>query len=78
MDEARHAPDHMTSAPPILFLYGKQDQVIPAPPTEAVIAALDGKAEVRRYDHGYHMLLRDLDREIVWKDIATWVAKNAT
>ncbi|HEV2652260.1 MAG TPA: alpha/beta hydrolase, partial [Rhizomicrobium sp.] len=76
MDEARHAPDHLSAPPPILFLYGKQDQVIPAPPTEAVIAALDGKAEVHRYDHGYHMLLRDLDRQTVWQDVVTWIGNG--
>ena len=40
MDEARHAPEHLDGAPPILFLYGKNDQVIPQEPTEAVVAAL--------------------------------------
>jgi alpha-beta hydrolase superfamily lysophospholipase len=73
MDDARRAPVHLPDAPPILLLYGKNDQVIPAAPTEAVIAELGTKAVVRRYDHGYHMLLRDLDRETVWRDVVTWV-----
>jgi alpha-beta hydrolase superfamily lysophospholipase len=73
MDEARHAPEHITRAPPILFLYGKQDQVIPAAPTEAVLKELGGKAEVHRYDHGYHMLLRDLEGPTVWQDALTWI-----
>jgi len=76
MDEARHAPDHMGKAPPILFLYGKNDQVIPAGPTEAVIAALGERAEVHRYDHGYHMLLRDLSAKIVWQDALTWIERG--
>jgi len=42
-------------------LYGAKDQIIPAAPTEAVIRALDGHARVKRYDHGYHMLMRDLE-----------------
>jgi len=74
MDDARHAPEHLTSLPPILFVYGAKDQVIPREPTEAVIKELDGKVAVRRYDNGFHMLLRDLEGERVWSDIAGWVA----
>jgi alpha-beta hydrolase superfamily lysophospholipase len=76
MDEARHAPEHLAGPPPILFLYGKNDQVIPAPPTESVIAALGTKAEVHRYEHGYHMLLRDLDGPPIWQDVVTWIKKG--
>lgn len=78
MDDARHAPDHLGAAPPILFLYGKNDQVIPAEPTEAVIAALGPKADVHRYDHGYHMLLRDLDGPMVWQDARNWIERGET
>src|SRR3954469_4154097 len=76
MDEARTAPERITKAPPILFLYGANDQVIPKQPTEAVIAGLGGKAKVRRYEHGYHMLLRDLEGESVDRDIADWIFRN--
>jgi alpha-beta hydrolase superfamily lysophospholipase len=78
MDEARHAPAHLpATTPPILFLYGKQDQVIPKEPTEAVVKALGDRAEVHRYEHGYHMLLRDLDAKLVWQDLADWVDRRA-
>ncbi|MGD0144870.1 MAG: lysophospholipase [Rhizomicrobium sp.] len=73
MDDARHAPEHLSAPPPILFVYGARDQVIPREPTEAVVKALDGKAQTRRYDNGYHMLLRDLEAERVWGDIAAWL-----
>jgi acylglycerol lipase len=73
MDEARDAPEHLSHPPPILFLYGGDDQVIPKAPTLAVIRELDGRAEVRRYPKGYHMLLRDLDGETIWTDIAGWI-----
>ena len=76
MDEARTAPDHITTAPPILFLYGANDQIIPKEPTEAVIADLGGKAKVKHYEHGYHMLLRDLEGESVDRDIADWIFRN--
>jgi acylglycerol lipase len=73
MDEARTAPGAITTAPPILFLYGANDQVIPAKPTQAVVAALGSKAEVKRYEQGYHMLLRDLQGEKVDQDVADWI-----
>ena len=73
MDEARTAPQSMKSAPPILFLYGANDQIIPAKPTQAVIAALGSQATVKRYEHGYHMLLRDLEGESVDRDVADWI-----
>ncbi|HSC17334.1 MAG TPA: lysophospholipase [Rhizomicrobium sp.] len=74
MDEARKAPQHLRTTTPILFLYGARDQVIPRPPTLAVIRELDGRAAVRRYPNGYHMLLRDLDGETIWADIKNWIA----
>jgi len=78
MDEARHAPEHLGPSPPILFLYGQNDQVIPKAPTEAVVKALGSRAEVHRYEHGYHMLLRDLDAKIVWQDVVDWIDKRST
>lgn len=74
MDSARHSPEHLPpAAPRILFLYGGNDQVIPNRPTEAVIRTLGQRAEVHRYPNGYHMLLRDLDGETIWADIARWI-----
>jgi alpha-beta hydrolase superfamily lysophospholipase len=77
MDEARTAPDKITATPPILFLYGANDQIIPAKPTEAVIAGLKARPAipltVKRYEHGYHMLLRDLEGDMVDQDAADWI-----
>ena len=73
MDAARKAPAKLTDPPPILFVYGAKDQIIPSEPTRGVIAELGPKAVSIKYTDGYHMLLRDLDAEMVWKDIANWV-----
>jgi alpha-beta hydrolase superfamily lysophospholipase len=78
MDEARHAPDHLTADPPILLLYGGNDQVIPAAPTEAVARELGSHATVIRYPNGYHMLLRDLEAEPRWNDVLDWTARTDT
>jgi len=73
MDEARQAAGEIRHAPPILFLHGAKDQVIPPKSAAAAIAALDGHAEIREYPHGYHMLLRDLEGPQVQDDVASWV-----
>ncbi|HUO99100.1 MAG TPA: lysophospholipase [Rhizomicrobium sp.] len=77
MDAGRKAPEILDKkhiqTPPILMLYGAKDQVIPREPTEAVAKELDGRAEVRVYPDGYHMLLRDLDGPQIWKDVAGWI-----
>jgi alpha-beta hydrolase superfamily lysophospholipase len=73
MDEARQAPAHLASSPPLLFLYGRNDQIIPKEPTEAVVSALGARARVRVYDKGYHMLLRDLEGPVVQQDVADWI-----
>jgi alpha-beta hydrolase superfamily lysophospholipase len=78
MDEARNAPAHISVDPPILLLYGDKDQVIPAPPTKAVIAALGSHVSANEYPKGYHMLLRDLEGETVWGDVLTWIGKQAS
>lgn len=78
MDEARNAPAKLSASPPILFLYGAKDQIIPAEPTTAVVSALGARAEVHHYPDGYHMLLRDLDAQIVWKDVSNWILNRKT
>jgi alpha-beta hydrolase superfamily lysophospholipase len=78
MDSARNAPAGIQSSPPILFLYGAKDQIIPGEPTEAVIKDLGTRAEVRKYPDGYHMLLRDLDGPSIWQDVAAWTLSKAS
>lgn len=61
---------------PVLLLYGAQDEVIPEKPVREVIAALTGPRRLVIYANGYHMLLRDLQAETVWRDIATWISSR--
>jgi alpha-beta hydrolase superfamily lysophospholipase len=76
MDEA-YARAPRLDREPLLFLYGGNDQVIPKEPTGQVVAELGANATVKRYDNGYHMLLRDLDGERRWADVAAWVETQA-
>ncbi len=61
-----------------LILYGDKDEVIKQAPTEKMLATLPESAKPRqkliRYSQGYHMLLRDLQAEKVWRDIVTWIS----
>lgn len=72
MDDALAASSRVERGP-VLFLYGGRDQIIPKSATEAAVMALAGRAEIKRYDDGYHMLLRDLRAEPRWVDVANWI-----
>jgi alpha-beta hydrolase superfamily lysophospholipase len=73
MDDAYDAAPSIKG--PALLLYGELDQVVPPEPSYAVMAALDGRKGVVRavYPHGYHMLLRDLQADVVLADIVAWI-----
>ena len=79
MDLALEATAHLDR--PALVLYGSRDEVIPTAAARAMLARLpptgDGRPRIAVYDAGYHMLLRDLQAEIVWRDIAAWLEDPA-
>lgn len=60
---------------PTLLLYGAQDQVIRPKFTEAALARFSQPIDVAHYPLGYHMLLRDLQGEVVMEDILSWINK---
>ncbi|MEK7820224.1 MAG: lysophospholipase [Pseudomonadota bacterium] len=79
MDEALDgAPRFETRA---LILYGRKDEIVPKAPTRMMLERLPERARARQrvafYDEGYHMLLRDLQAEVPWRDIATWIEDAA-
>ena len=65
---------------PLLMLYGKKDEIIPKEPTDLMLSRLpegsDTDKTVIFYDNGYHMLTRDLQAEVVWRDIAKWITSR--
>lgn len=74
MDQAALARPTNT---PLLLLYGARDEVIPRPPVAAFVQALQATPglgmRLAVYDNGWHMLLRDLEAEVVWRDILAWM-----
>ncbi len=71
MDEAYDAADNLTV--PALYLYGTKDEIVPAGPTYNVMGRVPEPRRLVLYKNGYHMLLRDLQREVVWTDILAWI-----
>ena len=59
---------------PVLLLYGERDEIVPPGPVSAMAAKLTAPNRVIRYPEGYHMLLRDLQAETVWRDVVDWIA----
>jgi alpha-beta hydrolase superfamily lysophospholipase len=57
----------------VLFLYGAKDQIIPRVSAERAVQRLPPSARTALYENGYHWLLRDLQREVVYADILAFV-----
>jgi alpha-beta hydrolase superfamily lysophospholipase len=59
---------------PLLILKGVHDEIVPPKSQEALVARLTAEpCTVVTYTEGYHLLLRDLQREVVWRDILAWI-----
>jgi len=60
---------------PALVLYGAHDELVPKRAMAAMWRAVPKGAPVRfaYYAHGYHLLLRDLDRGLPIGDIIAWI-----
>lgn len=72
MGDAYASAPHLKDTP-LLYLYGGRDQLIPKLPTETVMGELGREAKIMTYPTGYHMLLRDLNAEPRWADVARWI-----
>lgn len=60
---------------PVLLLYGERDEIVPADPIARLSERLGDRATFITYPDGWHMLLRDNQREKVWRDIAVWIER---
>jgi acylglycerol lipase len=72
------ASDSVGALPPnTLYLYGAKDQIIPAKATFRAVAQLPKNVRTIYYPKGYHMLTRDLQAPVVWKDILAFIEDPA-
>jgi alpha-beta hydrolase superfamily lysophospholipase len=79
MDEAYRSAELFKTKS--LILYGEKDEIIPQKPVfefyQRLPSRLQGQQQMILYENGYHMLLRDLQSEIVMKDIVDWINEPA-
>ncbi|MBC7963359.1 MAG: lysophospholipase [Steroidobacteraceae bacterium] len=59
-----------------LVQYGENDQIIPKKPVLLMLEKMPKATRKAFYEHGYHMLLRDLQGEKPLADIAAWIADH--
>lgn len=72
MDTAYGAADAFPG--PVLVMVGEHDEIVPPGAQTAMIERLQAKPCVHVvYPDGWHLLLRDLQRRVVWQDIIAWI-----
>jgi alpha-beta hydrolase superfamily lysophospholipase len=75
MDKAYDSAEQLTGR--LLLLYGEKDEIIPRQPVLSFYQRLPMQSQVQQqmiiYEEGYHMLLRDLQAEVVLDDIVEWL-----
>lgn len=78
MDEALDAARRLPV--PALVLYGKTEDLVPRSGRQELLESLppEGDWRLAEYGQGYHMLLRDLNAEVVLQDILAWLGDRDT
>ena len=74
MDEALISPPHIDV--PVMYLYGRKDEIIPKKPTEKAMSSFDATQKNMRatfYPDSWHMILRDKSAETVLRDVAVFI-----
>lgn len=62
---------------PTLFLYGAHDEIIPKKAARRAASKLPTHARLAYYPNGWHLLNRDLQAPVVWKDILSFLGNPA-
>ena len=72
MEQAREAAPRLEL--PMLVLLGARDEIVPPQASRALVHGLDPRrCSVVTYLNGWHLLLRDHQRERVFRDVVAWV-----
>jgi acylglycerol lipase len=58
---------------PVLYLYGANDQIIPKRPSLQAAARLKPTDRTAYYTAGWHLLMRDLQAPVVWRDVLSYL-----
>lgn len=58
---------------PLLVLYGEKDDIVPRKSVELMLQRLAAPYRLALYPQGYHLLFRDLNGQLVWRDAAAWI-----
>ena len=73
MENAHHSAKNLPAELPTLLTYGANDYVIPKRGVKRTAKILPRHVKTIYYENGYHMLLRDLQSEIVWNDVLSFM-----
>lgn len=71
MERAYQAPPRLRV--PTAYLYGARDQIIPKPPSFDCAARLPAASATAYYAEGWHLLLRDHQRQRVFEDAVAFI-----
>lgn len=77
MDSAVAALPACCAALPTLVLFGGRDRIVPVEVAQRVLRRQAAAARVAYYPEGWHLLLRDLNRDVVAADVLAWRADPA-
>jgi alpha-beta hydrolase superfamily lysophospholipase len=58
---------------PTLYLYGAHDDIIPKRAAFAAARKLKASDQTGYYSHGYHLMMRDHQGPVVWRDILAFI-----
>lgn len=75
MENAHKVADRLPAN--TLLTYGAKDEVIPKPGMKRTARRLPDHVRTVYYENGYHMLLRDLQAEVVFADVLTFLKDDA-
>lgn len=73
MESAHRAAANLPADIPMLLTYGAKDIVIPKKGVKRTARVLSSHVRTAYYPDGYHMLLRDLQSEIVFADVLSFL-----